>query len=74
MRVVAEAKQVGLSQGKAAQALGLSVRALEWWQQAPRPSRRRGNPRPWNALLPAEHAPVAEVVPRRPWLILSRNF
>lgn len=54
-----------MSQVKAAQVLGLSVRTLERWQQAPVPSRCRGNPRPWNALLPEERALIAELVARR---------
>ena len=71
MRVVAEAKQIGLSQAKAAQALGLSIRTLERWQQAPRSSRHRGNPRPWNALLPEERTLLAVVVARRDLADLS---
>jgi len=60
-----------MSQTKAAQVLGLSVRTLERWQQTPRPPRCRGNSRPWNALLPEEWAIVAEVVARRDCADLS---
>lgn len=71
MNAVAEAQATGMSQTKAAQALGLSVRTLERWQQTPKSPRRRGNSRPWNALLPEERALVAEVVARRDCADLS---
>lgn len=60
-----------MSQTKAAQVLGLSVRTLERWQQTPGNPRRRGNSRPWNALLPEERAIIAEVVARRDCADLS---
>lgn len=63
---VREAQQSGLSQEQAARALGLSARTLQRWQCGPVPSqRRRGNPRPWNALLPEEHGLIVAVVARR---------
>ena len=71
MNAVADAQAAGMSQMKAAQVLGLSVRTLERWQQAPERPRRRGNPWPWNALLPEERALVAEVVARRDCVDLS---
>ena len=55
LMAVREAQQSGLSQEQAARALGLSARTLQRWQCGPVPSqRRRGTPRPWNALLPEE--------------------
>ncbi len=71
MNAIAEAQAAGLSQTKAAQVLGLCGRTLERWQQPPRLPRRRGNARPWNALLPEERALVAEVVARRDCADLS---
>jgi hypothetical protein len=62
---VADARAAGLRQASAAQALGLSPRTLQRWQQGRRPPCRAGNPRPWNALLPQEHALIAAVVARR---------
>ena len=71
MTAIGAAQAAGMSQTKAAQVLGLSVRTLERWQQAPQNPRHRGNPRPWNALLPEERAIVAEVVARRDCADLS---
>lgn len=71
MNAIAEAQAAGMSQTKAAQVLGLSGRTLERWQQPPRLPRRRGNARPWNALLPEERALVAEVVACRDGADLS---
>ncbi|MGH7364249.1 MAG: helix-turn-helix domain-containing protein, partial [Candidatus Methylomirabilales bacterium] len=71
MRAVAEAQAAGVSQRRAARALGLSARTLQRWQQAPGCPHRGGNPRPWNALLPGEQALVAEVVARRDLADLS---
>lgn len=65
MAAVKEAQQAGVSQKKAARTLGLSARTLQRWQHAPRPVRRRGNPRPWNALLPEEHKLLGAGVARR---------
>lgn len=66
MTAVTEARAAGLSQAQAAWVLGLSARALQRWQQGPSEgSRRAGNPRPWNALLPEEHKLIAETVARR---------
>lgn len=62
---MADARAAGLRQASAAQALGLSPRTLQRWQQGRRPPCRAGNPRPWNALLPQEHALIAAVVARR---------
>ena len=63
---MAEARETGVSQQRAAQALGLSARTLQRWQRVPAPAHRRGgNPRPWNALLPEEHGLIAMVVARR---------
>nr|MBI3613129.1 transposase family protein [Nitrospirota bacterium] len=60
-----------MTQRKAAEILGLSGRTLERWRQALGDPRRRGNPRPWNALLPEERALIAEVVARRETADLS---
>lgn len=61
-----------MSQAKAAEILGLSVRTLERWSHEPAsPGRGGGNPRPWNSLLPAERAIIQEVVARRDLADLS---
>ncbi len=60
-----------MSQTKAAQLLEVSSRTLQRWQRAPLPPRRRGNPRPWNTLLPEERTLIAEVVARRDLADLS---
>jgi hypothetical protein len=58
-----EAQAAGLSQRKAAKVLGLGARTLQRWQRGATPTRSRGgNPRPWNALLPHEHALIVAVV------------
>lgn len=71
MRPVAEAQAAGVSQQQAAQALGLSVRTLQRWPRAPEQPKRGGNPRPGNALLPAEQALGAETVAHRDLADLS---
>lgn len=60
-----EARAAGMSQAKAAEILGLSVRALERWPQEPAGRARRGTPRPWNTLPPAERAIIPAGVARR---------
>ncbi|MEK6716865.1 MAG: hypothetical protein AABZ16_05195, partial [candidate division NC10 bacterium] len=63
---MAEAQVTGLNQAKAAQALGLSARSLQRWRRPPTLTpRRRGNLRPWNALLPEEHRLIVAAVARR---------